>query len=326
MQPFEFVSGDAPATLIDHHRQPTAQYLAGGTTLVDLMKLHVMTPSRVIDLTAMPSRAITDQGASVRVDALVSNSDMALHPLISGNFPLVSEAILSGASVQIRNLATTAGNILQRTRCSFFRDPTARCNKRVPGSGCDAMQGFSRDHAILGVSDHCIASHPSDLCVALMAVEATVSTQGPGGNRDIPFASLYTLPGDSPQIENVLVDGELILSVSLPKQEWFKRSVYVKIRDRSSYAFALASAAVALDLDGGEVRQVRIAMGGIGTIPWRARAAEDRLRGGPMTIENLRAAAKTVTADARTTSHNAYKVALAEQTLIRALREAGKKP
>ncbi len=323
MQPFTYLAGDSADASIALHAQPSTEYLAGGTTLIDLMKLHVMTPSRVIDLTGAPLRSITDHGDHIEIGATATNTEMAHHPSILEHFPLVSQALLSGASVQIRNVATAAGNVLQRTRCQYFRDTTARCNKREPGTGCDAVGGFNRMHAIVGASERCIASHPSDLCVALMAIDATIAIQGPGGQRSVPISRFYTLPGERPDIENVLADGELIVSLSLPKQPWFRNSTYVKVRDRSSYAFALTSAAVALDLDGGRVRNSRIAMGGIGTIPWRATAAEEFLRGREPTRDDLRAAARTITAGAKTTPHNAFKVPLAEQTLVRALMQAG---
>ncbi len=239
---------------------------------------------------------------------------------------MVAQALLAGASPQIRNMATTAGNLLQRTRCQYFRDVTARCNKRAPGTGCDALAGYNRMHAILGTSEQCIATHPSDLCVALVAVGAVVAVEGPAGRRDLPISGFFALPGATPQVETALAPGELIVAVTLPKQPWFARSAYVKVRDRSSYAFALVSAAVALDLDGEVVRQARIACGGIGTVPWRATAAEDALRGGPATAARVRAAARTITAGARTTAFNAFKVAMTEQTVVRALAAASAAP
>ena len=326
MQPFSYVDGGTAVAAIRQHAQPASAYLAGGTTLVDLMRLHVMTPRQVIDVTQLPLTAITDRGASVEVGALVTNAEMAHHPLVRDAFPLVSQALLAGASPQIRNVATTAGNLLQRTRCAYFRDSAAKCNKRVPGSGCDALQGFNRMHAILGTSERCIASHPSDLCVALMAVGAVVTVQGAAGTRDIPITDFFSLPGATPQVENALGPDELVLAVALPRQEWFRRSAYVKVRDRSSYAFALVSAAVALDLDGTTVRQARIAFGGLGTVPWRATAAEEALRGKPLTTDTMRAAARAETSGARTTAFNAFKVPLAEQTLVRALGAAAGLP
>lgn len=324
MQPFIYVAGEATETAVALHAQPATEYLAGGTTLIDLMKLHVMTPSRVVDLTALPLRSIVDHGDRIEIGALATNSEMAHHPAIVQQVPMVSQALLAGASVQIRNVATAAGNMLQRTRCQYFRDITARCNKRAPGTGCDAVGGYTRMHAIVGTSDHCLASHPSDLCVALMASAATLTVQGPQGRRAIPIGAFYTLPGERPEVEHVLTDGEMIVSLTLPAPGWFRNSAYVKIRDRSSYAFALTSAAVALDLDGQTVRNVRIALGGIGTIPWRAVAAEQFLQGRVLTRDAIGSAARTITAQARTTPDNAFKVPLTEQTLVRALLQAGR--
>jgi xanthine dehydrogenase YagS FAD-binding subunit len=308
MQPFKYSEGNSSDSAIAKF-SANSEYLAGGTTLIDLMKLHVMTPSQLIDVTELPK----------------TNNEMAHHPLIKKNFPFVSEAILTGASVQLRNLATTSGNILQRTRCTYFRDPHSRCNKRNPGSGCDAIDGYNRMHAILGVSEQCIASHPSDLCVALMAVGASVATQTANATREIPFENFYTLPGSTPHIENVLAPGELIVSVNLPKRAWYKHSTYVKIRDRSSYAFALTSAAVSLEFDGQKIKNARIAMGGIGAIPWRAYAVEDFLIGKTLTSDNFKTAAKLLTQAAKPKKFNEFKVTLAEQTLIRALNEVKEK-
>lgn len=321
MLPFNFHSESHASDAIAKSSTKNSQYLAGGTTLIDLMKLHVLTPAELIDLTPLPLKKITDHGHSVEVGAMATNSEMAQNPLITEHFPFVSEALLSGASVQIPNLATTSGNILQKTRCSYFRDLTAKCNRREPGQGCDALEGYNRMHAILGTSDQCIAAHPSDLSVALMAAGAEIKTNA----RQVSFEQFYRLPGQTPHMENILNPGELIVSISLPKTPWFKRSTYVKIRDRSSYAFALVSVAVALDIRDGIVRDSRIALGGVGTIPWRAQSAEHALWGKPLNSNTYKMAAATVVVNADTRRDNSYKVALVQQTLIRALREVERK-
>jgi xanthine dehydrogenase YagS FAD-binding subunit len=300
------------------------QYIAGGTTLVDLMRLDVSRPASLVDITALPLGAIEPQGDGLRIGALARNTDVAYHPLVRERYPALAEALLSGASPQLRNMATTGGNVLQRTRCSYFRDPAWPCNKRLPGSGCSAQGGYTRMHAILGTSDHCIAAHPSDMCVALVALDATVQTRRPGGAvRSIPFSEFHTLPGQTPQVENVLQRGELITSVDLPATALSRRSHYVKARDRASYAFALASAAVALDLQGGTIRDARVALGGVTTKPWRSREAEAELVGKTATRETYRRAAKAAVRDAQPRKDNAFKVELVQRVLVRALEEVG---
>src|SRR5436190_8210726 len=324
MQPFAFitVTGEQAARQAAAH--PDTRYLAGGTTLIDLMKLNVERPSTVIDINTVPLTAIDElPDGSVRVGAMVRNSDMAHHPLVRERYPLVSQAILAGASGQIRNMATTAGNLLQRTRCYYFRDTTLPCNKREPGTGCGALDGCNRIHAVLGTSEQCIATHPSDLCVALAAVDATVRVVGAHGARAIPFGEFHLLPEEHPERETTLEPGELIVAVDLPPLPFARRSVYVKVRDRASYAFALASAAVALDLDGGNIRAARVALGGIATKPWRSREAERALAGKPAGSSAYQAAAKAALAGAVPRSHNAFKIALAQRTLMRALARAG---
>ena len=303
--------------------QPDAAFLAGGTTLIDLMKLDVLTPGRVMDITPLPLTQITEQNGGVRIGALVRNSDMAHSDLIAQRYPLVSQAILAGASPQLRNMATTGGNLLQRTRCYYFRDPSMPCNKREPGSGCSAMDGYNRIHAVLGTSKRCIATHPSDMCVALAAVDAVVLTRGPKGDRGIPINDFYLLPGDRPERENVLEHGELITAVELPGLPFARRSCYVKVRDRASYAFALASAAVALDIRDGVVHDARIALGGVGTRPWRSREAERALDGRRPGADAYRAAADIALRDARPHKHNGFKVELCKRTIVRALAIAG---
>jgi xanthine dehydrogenase YagS FAD-binding subunit len=301
-----------------------ARYLAGGTTLVDLMKLHVEQPAVLVDINAVPLAQIERlPDGGVRVGALVRNSDMAQHDLIRSRYPVLAQAILAGASAQVRNMATTGGNLLQRTRCYYFRDTAAACNKREPGSGCAALDGYNRSHAVLGTSEHCIATHPSDMCVALTALGAIVRIDGQSGERTVPITDFHLLPADHPERESVLQPGELITAVDVPALPFATRSIYVKVRDRQSYAFALASAAVALDLSGGTIRDARIALGGVGTKPWRAQDAERLLVGRPAGAGAYRAAAEAALAGAAPRSHNAFKIELAMRTLVRALTRAG---
>jgi xanthine dehydrogenase YagS FAD-binding subunit len=327
MQPFNFESAQTEqGAAAAGAKSQSTRFIAGGTTLIDLMKLHVETPNRLVDLSAVPLKKIEEKSGSVFVGAMVNNSDMAHHDLIKTNFPVLSEALLSGASVQLRNLATTGGNLLQRTRCSYFRDTACACNKRQPGSGCSALDGQNRMHAILGTSDRCIATNPSDMCVALAALGAKVHTQSANTNqmgRIIEFADFHRLPGQTPNIETSLHPGELITAIEIPKTPWFKNSKYVKVRDRASYAFALTSAAVALDMNGELVRNVRIALGGVGTIPWRAKEAETALEGQKLDAQTIARAADRAMVSAKPHKQNAFKVEMAKRTLIRALFELG---
>ena len=324
MQPFNFEFATSEKNAVESNSgKLTSRFIAGGTTLVDLMKLHVEIPDHVVGLGQLPLKKISEKDGSVFVGALVTNSDMAHSPLVSKNFPVLSQALLSGASVQLRNLATTGGNLLQRTRCSYFRDTSCACNKRNPGSGCSAIEGQNRMHAVLGGSSQCIASHPSDMCVALAALGAKIHVASLQGERVIPFADFHRLPGETPQIENSLQPGELVTSVEIPKTSWFKHSAYVKIRDRASYAFALTSVAVALDLENGNVRNSRIAFGGLGTVPWRSPEAEFALQGKKLTVDQIKIASKAALEKAKTTKHNSFKVTLAQQTLVRALTQLG---
>lgn len=301
---------------------PQAAFFAGGTTLVDLMKLDVMTPAALVDVTHLPYNAVEVTGEGVTVGANVKNSDLAHHPVIRERYPVLAEALLAGASAQLRNMATTAGNMLQRTRCTYFRDVNADCNKRVPGSGCDALTGINRSHAVLGTSDQCIATHPSDMCVAMVILDAKVKTQRPdGSSRSIPFEEVHLLPADHPERENVLEHGELITHIFLPDQPWVKHSHYLKVRDRASYEFALASAAVAWQLDGKTIQSARVGLGGIATKPWRSHDAEAALVGKPAQRETFQAAATAALAGAKTHEHNEFKVELAKRTLIYALEE-----
>jgi xanthine dehydrogenase YagS FAD-binding subunit len=302
-----------------------AQYLAGGTTILDLMKLDVMHPELLIDINGADPQAtrIERRGHSLYLGALVKMAEAAGHAELRRDYPVVVQALELAASPQIRNMATLGGNLLQRTRCNYFRDPSwAACNKRAPGTGCAALGGVNRKHAVLGVSEHCIAAYPGDLAQALVALDATVAIVGPVGRRVVPVEGLHRVPGDTPQIETNLAPGELITGIALPALPWARRSLYLKIRDRESYEFALASAAVALDLDGDAVREARIALGGLATKPWRAREAEAVLNGKPLDEANARHAAEAAFAGAKTHGQNAYKPELGRRTLVRALMQA----
>jgi xanthine dehydrogenase YagS FAD-binding subunit len=302
-----------------------ARFVAGGTTLIDLMKLNVETPRRLVDINTLARRdksleTITElPGGGLRIGALVRNSDTAWNTMVKERYPVLSEALLSGASGQIRNMATVGGNLMQRTRCYYFRDTAMPCNKRQPGSGCSAIGGHNRIHAVLGTSDQCIATSPGDMPVALAALDATVRVRGPHGERTIPLVDFHLVPGAHPERETVLEHGEMITAVEIPALPWARRSHYRKVRDRASYAFALASAAVALDLDGNRIRAARIALGGVGTKPWRSRSAEAALVGKEPTPANFRAAAEAELRGAVPHSENAFKIELAKRTLVRAL-------
>jgi xanthine dehydrogenase YagS FAD-binding subunit len=321
MQPFTYTTADdAQLALRLASAEPQARYLAGGTTLIDLMKLDVEQPLHLIDITALPLAEIVElPDGTLRVGAMVRNSDFAHNELVRRRFPVLSQALLAGASVQLRNMATTGGNLLQRTRCPYFRDTATACNKREPGSGCSALNGHNRGHAILGTSESCIATHPSDMAVALVALDAQVRVLGPTGERAIPLIDFHRLPGDHPEIETTLARGELITAVDIPPLPFGTHSLYLKVRDRASYAFALAAAAVAIDIQGGTVRDVRIALGGVGTKPWRSREAENALRNQPATVASYRGAAAAAVRDAVPRRHNAFKIELAQRTLVRAL-------
>src|ERR1700757_731327 len=306
-----------------------AKFIAGGTTLVDLMKLNVETPSGLVDINLLPLDKIERlPDGGLRIGAMVRNSDLAWNDDVKKDYAVLSQAILSGASPQLRNMATTGGNLLQRTRCAYFREPGAgtpggyACNKRTPGSGCAALEGFNRMHAVLGTSDKCIATHPSDMCVAMAALEATIQTEGPKGKRTIPFTEFHKLPGDTPHVENALEPGELVTYVDLPKPVEGAKSVYLKLRDRASYEFALASAAVVARVEGGHIRYVRVAMGGVGTKPWRSHEAEAALMGKPANAATFKAAAEAALKGAKPRTENAFKVELAKRCLVRTLKLA----
>ncbi|WP_048306442.1 xanthine dehydrogenase family protein subunit M [Halomonas sp. PR-M31] len=300
-----------------------ASYIAGGTTLIDLVKLDVMRPERVIDLNRLPLKEVErlDDGR-LRIGALVSNTDLAHHPLVTQHYPLLSQALLAGASTQLRNMATTAGNIMQRTRCPYFRDVAAACNKRDPGSGCDALGGINRMHALLGTSEHCIATHPSDMCVAMAALGATLALEGPNGVREIAFGDFHRLPMDRPDLEHELEPNELITHITLDTPVVGGGSHYLKLRDRASYEFALASAAVVVAVEDGVIRDARLALGGVATKPWQAMEAEQALTGQPAKTESFEKAAEIALADALPREHNAFKVPLARQAILRALEKA----
>jgi xanthine dehydrogenase YagS FAD-binding subunit len=330
MRPFEFSRVEAPdAAILAHGANDggaTAQYLAGGTTLLDLMKLDVMRPRRLIDINALQKAELgrIESGPDgLRLGALVRMADAADHAEVRRNYPVIAQALALAASAQLRNMASLGGNVLQRTRCTYFRDTSyARCNKRDPGSGCAALDGINRQHAVLGASEHCIASYPGDFAQALIALEARVEIDGPDGRRDIAFAELHRLPEATPHLETTLAPGELIAAFTIPALPFARRSLFLKIRDRASYEFALASAAVVLDIGDGTVREARIALGGVATVPWRARPAEAALRGKTLDEPAAAAAADQAFANATAREHNRFKIELGKRTLIRALQQA----
>jgi len=316
MRPFELT---APATVDAAIATPGA-FLAGGTTLVDLMKLNVLTPHHVLDINDLPLRGI-DTRDGLRFGALERMSDIAAHP---GVYPVISRALLASASQQLRNMASIGGNLLQRTRCGYFRDVTMPCNKREPGSGCPAITGANRMHAILGTSESCVATHASDVAVALVALDAEVRLAGAGGVRTVALADFYRVPGETPDVENDLRPGELITEVVVPRLDWAQRSTYVKVRDRASYEFALCSAAVALDIQDSRVVDARVTVGGVATVPWRLTEVEAALRGVPATVESFEAAASVAADGAKPLSGNGFKVSLLKRTVVRALIEGSR--
>jgi xanthine dehydrogenase YagS FAD-binding subunit len=330
MNTFEFIRpADAAAAVATAAKAKTAQqgadvrFLAGGTTLVDLMKLNVETPARVVDVNRLPLDKIeTTSDGGLKIGASVRNSDLAHHPVVRRDYAVLSQALLSGASTQLRNMATTAGNLLQRTRCVYFRDTAMPCNKRSPGTGCPALTGTNRSLAVLGTSEHCIATNPSDMCVALATLEATIHVQGPRGSRAIPFGDFHLLPGDTPERETVLEPGDLITHVNLPPPVAGSKQYYLKLRDRASYEFALASAAVVLNLADGKVTRARVALGGVGTKPWRSPEAEAALVGQPGDQAHFRKAAEAALRDAKPQSENGFKIELARRCLAHALYTA----
>jgi xanthine dehydrogenase YagS FAD-binding subunit len=314
-----------PADAEDALRQGAAdgaRYLGGGTNLVDLMRETIERPGVLIDVTGLPGAIEETADGGMLLGAAARNTAVAEHRVVRTRYPMLARAIVAGASPQIRNMATVAGNLLQRTRCVYFYDHAgSRCNKRVPGQGCDAIDGFNREHAILGTSPACVATHPSDMCVALAALDAVVHTRNADGGRTVPLTELHRLPGDHPEIETILQPGELITAVELPALPLAARSTYRKVRDRASYAFALVSVAAALDTGGGVVRDVRLALGGVATKPWRAWRAEEALRGRPASADSFRAAAEAELTDARPLHDNEFKVELAKRTIAAVLED-----
>ncbi|NEX61878.1 FAD binding domain-containing protein [Noviherbaspirillum galbum] len=325
MLPFEYDRATDVEQAVRLGAQAGARYIGGGTNLLDLYKSGIERPARLVDVSRLPLNtieALPDGG--VRIGAMASNTAAANHALVRERCPLLAEALLAGASAQLRNMATVGGNLLQRTRCHYFTDPAlGACNKRTPGSGCAARDGFNRIHAILGGSESCIAVHPSDMAVALCALDAVVRVRSQSGEREIPVNDFHRLPGDTPHIDTTLRPGELITAIDVPAVAFGTRSHYLKVRDRASYAFALVSVAAAIDVHDGMVREVCIALGGVAHKPWRAREAEDALRGKEFSEDNLRAAAALALAQARPQEHNRYKVELARRVIVRALRIAG---
>jgi xanthine dehydrogenase YagS FAD-binding subunit len=323
MELFSYVQAKEPADAIQQGSAADSRFVAGGTTLIDLMKLNVMTPKRVVDINSLPLTKIEVTDRGVRIGAMVRNSDLAYHEVIQKQYPALSEALLSGATPQIRNMATFGGNLLQRTRCTYFRDTTWPCNKREPGSGCSAIDGYNRSHAVLGTSEKCIATHPSDMCVALAALDATVCVQGQDKERRIPFSEFHVAYGEDPALETTLRHGELITAVELPKKPFFAHSHYLKIRDRAAFEFALVSVAAAIDVKDGKIHDARVALGGVATKPWRSKEAEQVLVGAAPKTELFTAAAKAAMQHARPQKYNAFKIELARRAIVRLLTMIG---
>src|SRR5947208_4045908 len=330
MKTFEFIRpADAGAAITTAAQAKTAQqgaevrYIAGGTTLLDLMKLNVETPGRLLDINRLPLDKIeTTTDGGLKIGATVRNSDLAHHATVRRDYAVLSQAILAGASTQLRNMATTAGNLLQRTRCTYFRDTAMPCNKPEPGAGCPAITGSNRTLAVLGTSEHCIATNPSDMCIAMAALEATIHVQGPKGSRAIPFGEFHLLPGNTPHRETVLEPGDLITHVTLPAPIKGSKQLYLKLRDRASYEFALASAAVVIGVAGGIISRAWIALGGVGTKPWRSQEAEAALVGQSTDKASFRKAAEAAMRDAKAQSQNGFKIELAKRCLTHALQMA----
>jgi xanthine dehydrogenase YagS FAD-binding subunit len=324
VNPFSYSRvNDAGAAVAAIAAKPQTKFLGGGTNLIDLMKMGVETPAQLVDINRLPLTQIEElpDGKGVRIGALARNSDVAEHALIKERYPVLSQALLAGASPQLRNMATVGGNLMQRTRCYYFYDPAfPQCNKRNPGSGCGALNGYNRIHAILGQSEQCIATNPGDMSVALAALEAVVRVQGPKGERQIPFADFHRLPGSTPNVDTNLQADELIVAVDLPAVPFATRSHYLKMRDRASYAFAIVSVAAALEIDAGKkITAARIALGGVAHKPWRAHKAEEQLAGKIADEKTFRAAAEAELAAAKGYAHNSFKIELAKRTIVRAL-------
>lgn len=324
MLPFNYAKAKNENDAMDRVRAPKAAFVAGGTTLIDLMKLNVMLPAMLVDINGLPLDKIeTLPDGGLRIGAMVRNSDMAHHAEVIKRFPVLSQAVRAGASPQLRNMATTGGNLMQRTRCYYFRDTAYACNKRQPGSGCAAMDGFNRIHAVLGGSDQCIATHPSDMAVALVALDAVVHIKGPsGGERKVAAGDFHLLPGNTPNRETVVEPGELITYVTVPNSKFAARSAYVKLRDRASYEFALASAGAALALQGNKIHAARLVLGGVATKPWRSMEAEQVLVGAAAEEKTFHAAAQAAMKSATPRKYNGFKIELAKRAIVRALTSA----
>jgi xanthine dehydrogenase YagS FAD-binding subunit len=324
MEPFKFIRVQDEQSAILAALLSNSKFIAGGTNMLDLMKLNIEMPKQVIDINKLPLNKIEElPNGNIRIGALVKNSDLAYHPIIVKKYPVLSEALLSGASPQLRNMASVGGNLMQRTRCPYFYNTDFACNKRAPGSGCAATEGYNRNNAILGTSDKCIATHPSDMCVALVALGAIVHVQGVKGARTIPFTDFHLLPGQTPHLEHNLRSDELIMYIEIPTLPYATKSHYLKVRDRASYEFALASAAVILDIQNGRIQHAHVALGGIGTKPWRAILAEKVLMGATANEQNYRTAAEAALSQAKSYKDNSFKIELAKRTLVRALTTAG---
>src|SRR4051794_17285255 len=326
MRPFRYVRASDPnAAAGTVAANPLAKFLAGGTNILDLMKEDVERPNELVDLTRLKLREIRPERGGVSIGALATNTETANHPLIRQNYPLLTQAIVAGASAQLRNMATNGGNLLQRTRCQYFYDTAMPCNKREPGTGCGALEGLNRIHAIFGWSDKCVATYPGDMANALYALEAVVRVRGAGGReRTIPIGEFHRLPGDTPEKDNNLQHGELIVAIELPNSNFAKNSYYLKVRDRASYAFALVAVAAALELDGGRIKQAHVVLGGVAHKPWRSPEAEAVLSGKTASEESFRRAAEAALQDAKPLAHNAYKVELGKRAIVRALMRASK--
>jgi xanthine dehydrogenase YagS FAD-binding subunit len=326
MRPFKYVrASDPDAAARAVLANPQAKFLAGGTNLLDLMKEDIERPTELVDLTRLRMSEIKSARGGVSIGALATNTETANHPLIRQNYPLLTQAIVAGASAQLRNMATNGGNLLQRTRCQYFYDTALPCNKREPGTGCGALEGINRIHAIFGWSEKCVATYPGDMANALYALDAAVRIRDAGGReRTIPVSDFHRLPGDTPEKDTNLQHGELIEAIELPESRFAKNSYYLKVRDRASYAFALVAVAAALELDGGTIRQSRVVLGGVAHKPWRSREAEAVLSGAPVSEESFQRAAEAAFREAKPLAHNAYKVELGKRAVVRALMRASR--
>ncbi|WP_143960292.1 FAD binding domain-containing protein [Litoribacter populi] len=324
MKPFSYQKVMGITEAVSDLKEKNQSYIiAGGTNLLDLMKVHVMQPQHLIDINGLKLHDISERdGGGLHLGALASNAQTAYHPLVEGRYPLLSQAILAGASAQLRNKATNGGNLLQRTRCSYFYDNSTSCNKREPESGCAALHGYNRDHAILGHSEHCIATHPSDMAVALAALEARVVATGPDGARSIPMADFHRLPSNNPQVDSNLEAEELITGIQLPPEGFAEHYAYLKVRDRASYSFALVSVAVGLRMEGNTILKARVALGGVAHKPWRVPGAEELLEGKEADRENFKVLSEAYLTGSEAFKHNKFKIKLAKQTLVRALMQA----